>query len=290
MGQYSIKELEKLSGIKAHTIRIWEKRHELIAPSRTATNIRYYSDDDLKRIMNVSILINSGLRISKIINLSKDELKRLVHERNNINSTSAPIDRLIVAMIDLDERKFLKVLNEISKRQGFENLIIKTIYPFLEKIGILWQTGNISPVQEHFISNLIRQKLIVAIDGIPIPTPKSKSAILFLPENEYHELGLLFSNYVVRKNGIRTYYLGQSVPYSDLLQIVKTHQPDFIITSLITTLNKPKLESYLKGLSKDFKKQQILISGQLIKNVKLKLLPNVKSFASIEEFRILLNL
>ncbi len=249
MGQYSIKELEKLSGIKAHTIRIWEKRHRIINPTRTSTNIRLYSDNDLKKIINVAIVNNAGVKISHIARLSSDELNRMVGQESEKSIEVAPIDQMIVAMVDLDEPAFEKLLAKLAVKMGFENLIVKVVYPFLEKIGILWQTGNITPSQEHFISNLIRQKIIVAIDGLPYPSSSAAKALLFLPENEYHEIGLLFYHYLARKSGLRTIYLGQSVPYGDLKQIVESHRPKFIITSIVSTLNNDTLDSSIDRLA-----------------------------------------
>ena len=165
MGQYSIKELEQLSGIKAHTIRIWEKRHKIIEPSRTATNIRYYSDLDLKKIINVSLLNTYGIKISKIADMSLDDVNKKVLEISELqNDKGVHIDQMVIAMIDMEEELFEKILNNLILRFGFEKTITEIIYPFLEKIGILWQTQNITPAHEHFISNLIRQKIIVAIE------------------------------------------------------------------------------------------------------------------------------
>jgi DNA-binding transcriptional MerR regulator len=288
MGQYSIKELEKLSGIKAHTIRIWEKRYRIINPSRTATNIRFYSDQDLKKIMNVAIVNNSGVKISHIARLSTDELSKMVGMESDKAIEVAPIDQLIVAMVELDEPTFEKVLVKLASKLGFEDLILKVVYPFLEKIGILWQTGNITPAQEHFISNLIRQKLIVAIDQLPYPSKTSRKAILFLPENEYHEIGLLFYQYLTRKNGILTYYLGQSVPYSDVKQIAETHQPDFLVSSFVTTFKNDHLGEFLQKLSQDFRKQTILISGRAAQEIDISGLGNVKLFNSAEALKALI--
>lgn len=262
MGKYSIKELETLSGIKAHTIRIWEKRHRLIEPQRTSTNIRYYSDDDLKKIINVSVLNANGIKISKIAGMSADDIKQKILELSERKSESAVhIDQLVIAMVELDEEKFEKILSGIILRFGFEATIIDVIYPFLEKIGILWQTHHISPAQEHFISNLIRQKLIVAIDALPIAPKTAKRAMLFLPENELHEIALLFSHYRIRKAGWRTYYLGQAVPFGDLKSTYSVHQPHMLITAMTSSVPKRSVELYIDQLATEFKESTILISG-----------------------------
>ncbi len=285
MGQYSIKELEKLSGIKAHTIRIWEKRYNIIKPSRTATNIRFYSDDDLKKIINVAIVNNAGVKISNIARYTDSELNRLVNQQSNKAIEVAPTDQLLVAMVDLNEPAFERVLNKLEIKMGFEALVVEVVYPFLEKIGVLWHTGSITPAQEHFISNLIRQRIIVAIDSLPFPANKATVAVLFLPEGEYHELGLLFYQYIARKNGIKTFYLGQSVPYADLKQVVNIHHPSLIITTLITNMDSNKLTKYLKKLAFDFAQQTILISGRGVKGFDFKKNPSIHHFQSIDSLK-----
>lgn len=261
MGQYSIKELEQLSGIKAHTIRIWEKRYKIIEPSRTATNIRFYSDLDLKKIINVSLLNTFGIKISKIADMSLDDVNKKVLEISELqNDKGIHIDQMVIAMIDMEEELFEKILNNLILRFGFEKTITEIVYPFLEKIGILWQTQNITPAHEHFISNLIRQKIIVAIDGLPIPPKSAKKILIFLPEGEMHELGLLFYHFLIRKAGYRTYYLGQNVPHDDLVSVYKVHQPDYMLTSITSNLSIP-IETYLKRLANDFEGTKILASG-----------------------------
>jgi len=279
MGNFSIKELEQLSGIKAHTIRIWEKRHQLIVPKRTATNIRYYSDDDLKKIISVSLLNSRGVKISKIVTLSEREINQQVFELSEEKAdVEIYIDQLVLAMIDLEEEQFDKVLSRLTLKLGFENAILDVVYPFLEKIGILWLTENISPAQEHFITNLIRQKIIVAIDALQVPSKLSKRAILFLPENEQHEIALLFYHYIVRQSGIRTYYLGQSVPYRDLKSICEIHKPDFIVTSITSSPQPRQVQGYLDQLCSDFKTSKIFASGAALRKLSPKKIANLTVF------------
>jgi DNA-binding transcriptional MerR regulator len=262
MGKYSIKELEKLSGIKAHTIRIWEKRYHLIEPQRTPTNIRFYSDDDLKKIINVSLLNTNGIKISKIAGMTSDEMnRRILKFHESKSETAVHSDQLVIAMVELDEEKFEKVLSAIILRFGFEQTVIEIIYPFLEKIGVLWQTHHISPAQEHFISNLIRQKIIVAIDSLSIAPTTATRVLLFLPEHELHEISLLFAHYRVRKAGYRTYYLGQALPFDDLKSAYEVHQPHIMISVITSALSKGALEKYVERLTMDFKNCTILLSG-----------------------------
>ncbi|HEY3405543.1 MAG TPA: MerR family transcriptional regulator [Ohtaekwangia sp.] len=278
MGKYSIKELEKLSGIKAHTIRIWEKRHKIIEPARTSTNIRFYSDDDLKKIINVSVLNTNGIKISRIAGMTLDEMNRKVLEISHVqNDATIHIDQLVVAMIDMEEELFEKVLNAMILRYGFEKSITEIVYPFLEKIGILWQTHNITPAHEHFISNLIRQKVIVAIDGLPVPSKMAKKILLFLPEGEAHEIGLLFYHYIVRKAGLRSYYLGQNVPHEDLIRVCEMHQPDLLLTS-ITSVPPLSVERYFTRLTKDFQDRLILASGVQTHSFKGAKVGNIQTF------------
>jgi DNA-binding transcriptional MerR regulator len=286
MGKYSIKELEKLSGIKAHTIRIWEKRHHLVTPQRTQTNIRYYSDEDLKKIINVSVLNNHGVKISKIVGLTTDQIYRQVNELSETNNNiEIYIDQLVLAMIDMEEEPFEKILSTLVLKFGFEKTVVEIVYPFLEKIGILWLTNNITPAQEHFISNLIRQKMIVAIDGLPLVPKSARKALLFLPENELHELGLLFYHYITKKEGFRTYYLGQAVPYKDLKYVAEHHQPDLIITSLTSGPSPHAMQAYLARLSQEFAPAKILVSGYALKKAKLEPLPNVITFGNAMALR-----
>lgn len=284
MGNYSIKELEKLSGIKAHTIRIWEKRHRIVTPQRTNTNIRYYSDDDLKKIINISLLNNNGVKISKIADLSSDQLIKKVSELSDLRSSNdIHIDQLIVAMVDLDEGNFEKVLEKIISRYGFEKTVTEIIYPFLDKIGILWQTENISPAQEHFISNLIRQKIIVAIDALPLASKNNTRALLFLPENELHELGLLFYYYLVKRAGLRTYYFGQMVPYKDVVSVCKTHQPKILITAITNSPGSYEVQNYLNKLCSEQPECIVFATGQVLRKTALKIPSNLRLFFTAKE-------
>lgn len=289
MGKYSIKELEKLSGIKAHTIRIWEKRHHLVTPERTQTNIRYYSDDDLKKIINVSVLNNNGVKISKIVDLTAEQINQKVGELSEAtNSIDIYIDQLVLAMIDMEEEQFEKILSSLVLKFGFEKTVLEIVYPFLEKIGVLWLTNNITPAQEHFISNLVRQKMIVAIDALPLPPKTSRKALLFLPENELHELGLLFYHYVVKKLGFRTYYLGQTVPHKDLIYVANHHKPEVVITALTNGPTPHAMKNYLTKLSTDLGSAKIFISGSAVKKANPELPPNMQQFRNALEIKQLL--
>jgi MerR family transcriptional regulator, light-induced transcriptional regulator len=263
MASYSIRDLEKLSGIKAHTLRIWEKRYSLVEPKRTQTNIRFYDDEDLKKIMNIAFLNRSGFKISHIAQLDNSEIRIQISELSKKHTdTELHIDNLILSMINLDERKFEKIINNSIMQVGFEDTILHTIYPFLEKVGILWQTGTVIPAQEHFVSNLVRQKLIVAIDGVIEPdNPKAKNFLLFLPEGELHEMGLLFYHYMVKKSGHKAVYLGQSVPFSDLEIVLETTHCDSLLTAFVSNLSQSEIHEYLKKLSLTYPNHAIYYSS-----------------------------
>lgn len=285
MGQYSIKDLEQLSGIKAHTLRIWEKRYEIISPKRTATNIRYYTDADLKKVLNIAMLNSQGMKISKIANLTYNEI---VDHITNISlegtndKASYYIEQLIIAMVDLDERLFNQIVTESSSAIGFENTVTKILYPFLNKIGVLWLTGNINPAQEHFVSHLIKQKIIAATDALSLEDQNGKTVVLWLPENELHELGLLFANYLARKANNKTVYLGQSVPYKDLISVINTHHPDALISNYVS-MKTPTVEAYLNKLTNDSDAIPHIISGYSVATSTLSIPENVKKYTSTDE-------
>ena len=286
MIRYSIKDLEKLTGIKAHTIRIWEKRYQLIEPERTSTNIRYYSDNDLKKLLNVSILNRNGLKISNIVNMGNEEINERIME---ISETSYDhdnqIEQLIVAMIDFDEVRFERVLTTSIIKSGFDDTVINLLYPFFEKIGILWQIGTIFPAQEHFVSNIIRQKLIIAIDGQNNPLkPDTKCILMALPSGEWHELGLLFYYYLARKAGLRVIYLGQSVPFEDLIEVSRKQTVDLFFTSMTTPLTQKKYSEYIQQLSMAFNEKQVFVTGYQTREYPVELPGNVIRIESPEHF------
>lgn len=266
MSNYSIKDIEQLSGIKAHTLRIWEQRYNFITPKRTDTNIRYYDDEDLKLVLNVALLKDNGLKISRICSMANEELQvevtKLMEKRLGFPEQ---IQGLTLSMLELDEDRFEKILGTNILQIGFERTMMNLIYPFFQKIGILWQTGSISPAQEHFISNLIRQKIIVAIDGqVVSPTSYNKKYLLYLPERELHEISLLFSAYLVKSRNNKIIYIGQNVPHEDLVNIYKDHNPDCLLTVMTTYPPSGDVQAYVYKLSDSFKNANVLISGHQV--------------------------
>ena len=287
MATYTIRDLEKLSGIKAHTIRIWEKRYGLIEPQRSSTNIREYCDNDLKRLLNVSMLHKHGFKISKIAKLSQKEIaEKISHLLQYSGDTDSQVESLSIAMLDLDEEKFEKILSRIIIQMGFEDAVMKVLYPFFRRIGVMWQTGTVNPAQEHFVSNLVRQKLIVALDSqLNDLNANAKKFLLFLPENEMHEIGLLFFAYLLKRRGHKIIYLGQSLPVESIVEILQMRPVDYLITSIVTTMYTADVNEYVKDMAKTFADKIILVSGEQIRYLDTRDIPsNVKLIASPVEF------
>ncbi len=290
MGDYSIKDLEVLSGIKAHTLRIWEQRYNLISPGRTDTNIRKYTGEDLRLLLNISLLNQNGHKISKIAEMSVDQIYRevLILTESNLRYPDQ-IKALTMAMVDIDEARFEKIMSRSILQLGIENTMIHIIYPFLSRIGIMWQTGTISPAQEHFMSNLIRQKLIVAIDGVYNTAPDGeKKYLLFLAEEELHELSLLFAHYLIKSRQKKSVYFGQSLPFSDLINICKSHNPDFLVTILTSFPSISETQQYINKLSEAFISSKIILSGNRIMEADLEVPDNVIILNQVEDFIALL--
>lgn len=291
MAIYSISDLEKISGIKAHTIRIWERRYKIIAPKRTATNIRYYSDEDLKRLLNISILCQNGFKISKVADLDDVQIRdRVVDLSLDIRNQNVQIEGLIVAMLELDEQKFTEILTNSVIKLGFEETVESILFPFLERIGVLWQAGSIYPAQEHFISNLIRQKLIVANDSEMGRSKKSKTRIMFfLPEGEYHELGLLFYSFIARKENLDVVYLGASVPINDLVMIDNIRPVQVLFTSFVTSHGQDEMAQTVARLVQHFGDRTIFVSGLQVKESQTPLPYQFRVVKSVSDFKAGLN-
>ena len=253
MNQFSIKDVEALTGIKPHTLRIWEQRYDLLKPKRTATNIRYYDDADLKSLLNISLLNTHGIKISKIAKLSQKEIDEIILEfSTNKEDYSFQVHALIGYMLSLDDARFEQVLRNNFTTHGVVKTMEELIWPFLAHIGVLWLSGAVNPAYEHLITNIICAKLIVATDQLGYNRKTNlpqKKYLLFLPEGETHDIGLLFANYYFRSVGHHTLFLGQNLPVEELDVICKTYQPDYIFTSITAALNPKKLKQFFETLS-----------------------------------------
>lgn len=286
MPKYTIKELEQITGIKAHTIRIWEQRYNILNPTRTKTNIRYYTNNDLKKVLNIAFLKENGIKISKIAKLSDDEISTQVLKFSNVKCDSTNIiNTLTTTLVDMDEEQFEKTINTCILRHGFEDCVVKVLYPFLRRIGIMWMAGSINPAQEHFMTNLIRQKLIVAVDGHINPSGKGvKKYLLFCPEGEQHELNLLFSAYILKSRHNRVIYLGCSVPENDLRGVCDIHSPEFMVCSITTTPCAEDIQSYINKLSVQFPDVKIIYLGINIEKANVNVPDNSFVFNNVDEF------
>jgi MerR family transcriptional regulator, light-induced transcriptional regulator len=288
MNSFTIKDLENLSGIKAHTIRIWEQRYNFIKPERTDTNIRYYSNDELKKILNVALLNKYGFKISHIDKMNEGEMKEKILSLNQMEAQQERIvNDLIQCMVDIDIEKLEIILDKFISARGIERTITQIIFPFLEKIGILWLTNHINPAQEHLVTNIIRQKLIVGIDGIATSLKVNKCVLLFLPEGEYHELGLLFMCYLLKSRGVNTVYLGSNVPLKDVEYVVKLKSPDYLYSHLTTVGQNFNFDKFITNVTQKFTDIPVIISGQLTNTYQKKIHPPLnfkKSFAEVMDF------
>ena len=265
MKNFSISDIEALIGIKAHTIRAWETRYNLVPPKRTATNIRYYGEDELKMLLNIVALNENGYKISKIAKMSQSQINNLVTQlKTDWKNDSMQMLHLSNATLAYDEQKFSEVLVGCVSEMGLTQTMDLVLYPFMKKVGMLWQTGTIDPSHEHFASNLIRERLIVEIDKLEVPVKQdAKRFILFLPEAEMHETGLLFTRYLLKKCGHEMLYLGPEIPYSDLKKVVDAYQPDYAFITL-TSLNLGKNINKIIGKVMDNLDVPLLVAGSLI--------------------------
>lgn len=263
MAQYSIKDLENFTKIKAHTLRIWEQRYQLLSPQRTETNIRYYSDKDLKKILNINLLYSNGLKISKIANLTEVEIFEQASKLLMKEDTLVPneVNRFVEYILELDDISIQDGLDKLVKKLGLENLYSQILIPLLEKVGTLWQVDAISVSHEHFISNLLREFLIVQIDGIRIKRVGKGKVVLFLKEDEKHELSLLFYYYTLKKRGYDCFYLGQSVPMKDLRTFVQEVRPDFLITSMVAELSEEDVKEFFAQIDNFFSFDKMYVGG-----------------------------
>lgn len=264
MAEYKIKELEVLTGIKAHTLRMWEKRYGIIEPERTETKIRTYTDHELTLLLNVALLNKAGVKISHIAKMSQKEINERVFEIETSSGNSMAIDKFILALVEMDEPLFHRTLSELTKEFGLVIAFKDYLIPFLERIGVMWRVGSINPSQEHFMSVLIRQKIISEIDHLGIPEKNGKLIMLYLPEHEQHEISLLFYQYFLRSKGFYTVYLGQGVPYDALILSLERVKPDALLTSWLGTVDSNFMINYFKNLKKDSNNLPVFAGGAQI--------------------------
>jgi len=288
---YQIKDLENLTGIKAHTIRIWEKRYGVITPKRTRTNIRYYEEDDLKKLYNVAVLARHGIRISKIAAMTDSDLIEQVAEVSEIEDLSKnQLDGLTLSMIDLNEYKFCKILDKNINQLGMYHTMVELIYPFLEKLNLLWVTGSINQIHEYFISNLIKNKICAAIDAIPDTKDESaKKFILYQHKNETQDLALLFMHYLIKERNFKVYNLGKDITIDDLCIAKKIIKPHCIYTIINERPDALSGQEYAQNISSCMEETVVGLSGLLAMQIDISNLANIKILSGINDTNNFIN-
>lgn len=276
MDSFTIKDLSNLSGIKAHTLRIWEQRYSFLKPSRSFTNIRYYSNEELKTILNIALLNKYGFKISHIDKMSAAEMNEKILLLPQAEAREEKtINELINYMISMDMDAFAAEIDSYVNAKGLEKMIMNVIFPFLEKIGILWMTNHINPAQEHLVSNMLRQKLIAGIDHLKPAPAAAKKVVLFLPEGEHHEMGLLFIHFLLRRKGINVFYMGADLPLQDLVYVAKRKTPDYIYCHLTSIAPNFRFDRFLVEIQQQLKPIPIIISGKITHSYEKKIKPPI---------------
>lgn len=284
MSSYTIKDLEKISGIKAHTIRIWEQRYNFLQPQRTETNIRSYSAEELKVILNVSLLNKYGFKISHIDKMSATQMEEKIMALNQLDAQKERVvNALIKEMVSLNMVAFERQLDVYIGQNGIEKTINEIIFPYLERVGILWVTNHINPAQEHLATNIIRQKIILGIEKLTPLLNYGKRIVLFMPEGEYHELGLLYVHFLLKQKGIYVDYLGANVPMVDLKYITEIRKIDYLYCHITSPARNFKLDKFFTNLASIDPQIPIILSGQLIQEYKGKIANNIQLKRSLAE-------
>lgn len=287
MNDFSIAQLSQFSGIKPHTIRIWEQRYNALAPKRSEGNVRRYDGSQLKRLLNIVSLLEMDYKISDVGHLSDQKINSLLTKSgDHVNNFYDPfISNLITAALEFDEAAFEKIFSHCLLKYGMEKTYMEVLYPMLEKVGLMWSTNLLDPGNEHFISNLVRQKIITAIDSLPSFESRKKTWLLFLPENEFHEIGLLMANYLLRLYGRRTVYLGANAPLETIAAVAKNTGIQNWLLFLVRNQNPDEIACYISTLKIGGNHAKIYLAGEKMLLDKIKNIPSVQKITSIEEFK-----
>ena len=287
MAIYSIGDLERLSGIKAHTIRMWEQRYGLLNPKRTDTKIRFYEDEDLQYLLNVALLNKRGFRISRIAKMSGEELSAEVERISPIKlGPDTGLNLLTLAFVEMNEYKFNEVFSHCASKNGLEETLLGVIYPFLEKLSLMWLTGAVKPVQENFFTQLVRNKLIAEIEKTPLPSSAhAPKCLLFLPKGEKQELSILLVQLLLRRRGILPINIGEDMELMDVEDACKVHQPAYLFTILSESFTDVPVEQYLTDLSGLAENATMIVSGYQVASEGLSLPENTRAFADLNGLR-----
>jgi DNA-binding transcriptional MerR regulator len=284
MSSYTIKDLEQISGIKAHTIRIWEQRYHFLQPQRTETNIRSYSANELKVILNVSLLNKYGYKISHIDKMSPADIEDKILGLNQFEAEKERlVNGMIKDMVSLDMYSFEKNLDIYIAQKGIEKTITEIIFPFLERVGILWITNHINPAQEHLSSNIIRQKIILGIEKLPKIPSSDKHIVLFMPEGEYHEIAILFVQFLLKHKGYSIDYLGANVPSVDIKYLTEHKKVDHLYAHITAPIKGFKMNKFIESLGQINPSIPIVISGQVAQDYKGPAPVNVQFMRTLQD-------
>ena len=287
MYQFMIRDIENLCGIKAHTLRIWEQRYQFLTPKRKESNHRLYDNGDLKKLLRISILYHRGWKVSKIAQLTPEQIIAEVHQKQTgTTNYQYFINQLLECALDFEKDGFSKQLQNIIEKVGFENCVVHVCYPLLQKIGILWMTNHVIPAQEHFCSYIIQHKIIAETDKLPTPSAAAPEILLFCPHGEYHELPLFFIDYLLKKNGWRTIFLGSNVSFDLLKQFTVTKKVSHLFLHVITNFTGFTLDEYFEQLCQLFPDKKIVTSGNVVFGLQRNFtnLTVLKSDAAIYDF------
>lgn len=284
MNIFSIRDIENLSGIKAHTLRVWEQRYGIIKPNRKDSRHRQYDVEDLKRILRISHLYNQGFKISRIAEMSDADICRLTIEAQEEGRFDVFINQLIEASIDYDEELFRRAVDAVIYHQGFENAMIQVVYPFLNKIGMLWLTGNIVPSQEHFATNIIRNKILLESSLLQASKSTSnKRYVLFCPPEEFHEIPLLFVQYCLKKRKVYTIFLGVNSSVGNLVDLFSRTQATHLFVHLTTNLSNFEPQQLLENLCATFPNVEVHAAGKVFEILRMEQ-NNLRIFEQLPDF------
>ena len=288
MAKYKISDLEQLSGVKAHTIRIWEQRYKVLVPLRTETNIRYYDDKQLLKLLNIVSLMNAGNKISVISKLSDKEFNEEIKTLGETSSIGLKeemlTNQLIISGLAYDEKAFDKALSNSILSFGLLQSYNKVFYPMLVKLGFLWSVSELTPSQEHFVSNLIKQKMFAAIDALEPASIQTEKWVLFLPEAEMHDIGLLIANFMLRSKSVTVIYLGENVPIKNLYQVAENVKPTHYLTFAVRQNQQKMFNKYLSEMKNRFDDPNIFICCDMSFGEKLNLSDNQHAITSFDSF------
>ena len=288
MAGYKIRDLEILTGIKAHTIRMWEKRYGMLSPQRTSTQIRTYSDDELVLLLNISLLYKKGIKISRIAEMSTTQIFETSRSLQDSGDNDTAVEQFIVSVLQLDEQLFHTTFRELIQKDNLSVVFTDHIIPFLNRIGVMWLVGTINPAQEHFISSLIRQKIIASIDQLPVPDPNKEKVILYLPEHEWHEISLLIYHYHLRSKGVHSVYLGQALPYDALIKTVNALNPKAIVSCWLTAIEPQKIADHFKQIERDMPTLTIFAGGYQIDQLEASFSKNIRKISILSDLEKLI--